>query len=237
LNAGSFKSLRHLKEFGGINMLKIYGVYRSRATRNIWLCGEMGIPFESVPVVQANRLADPLAPDAPLNTKSPAFVAINPAAAIPAIEDDGLVLAESLAINLYLARKHGGPLAPASLAEEGLMAQWTLWAATMVEPHSINILYHRVAKPLAERDPKIVDDAIAALRGPMALLDAALAKSGFVVGGRFTVADINVAEVARYAMAAPELFEAAPNVKAWLAACHARPAFKAMMAKRELEPA
>ena len=37
--------------------------------------------------------------------------------------------------------------------------------------------------------------------------------------------------------AAPELFEAAPNVKAWLAACHARPAFKAMMAEREKEPA
>ena len=38
-------------------------------------------------------------------------------------------------------------------------------------------------------------------------------------------------------MAAPELFEAAPRVKAWLEACHARPAFKAMMAKREAEPA
>ena len=217
-------------------MLKIYGVYRSRATRNIWLCGELGVPFESVPVVQANRLSDPLAAGAPLNTKSPAFVAINPAGAIPAIEDDGLVLAESLAINLYLARKHGGPLAPASLAEEGLMAQWTLWAGTMVEPHSIAILYHRVAKPVAERDPKIVDAAIEALRGPVALLDAALAKTGFVVGGRFTVADINVAEVLRYAMAAPELFASASNVKAWLAACHARPAYKAMMAKRDLEP-
>jgi glutathione S-transferase len=41
----------------------------------------------------------------------------------------------------------------------------------------------------------------------------------------------------RYAVAAPELFEANPNVKAWLAKLHARPAFKAMMAKRELEPA
>jgi glutathione S-transferase len=68
------------------------------------------------------------------------------------------------------------------------------------------------------------------------LLDAALAKTGFVVGNRFTVADINVSEVLRYAMAAPELFANAANVKAWLSACHARPAFKAMMAKRELEP-
>ena len=38
------------------------------------------------------------------------------------------------------------------------------------------------------------------------VLDAALAKDGYLVGGRFTVADINVAEVVRYAQAAPELF-------------------------------
>ena len=69
------------------------------------------------------------------------------------------------------------------------------------------------------------------------MLDEALAATGYIVGGRFTVADINVAEVVRYAMPAPELFEAAPRVKGWLAACQARPAFKAMWAKREHEPA
>ena len=62
------------------------------------------------------------------------------------------------------------------------------------------------------------------------MLDAALAKDGHLVGGRFTVADINVAEVVRYAQAAPELFDAAPRVKAWLAACQARPAFRKMWA-------
>ena len=40
-------------------MLKIYGLYRSRATRNIWLCEELGIPFELIPVIQADRLASP----------------------------------------------------------------------------------------------------------------------------------------------------------------------------------
>jgi len=69
------------------------------------------------------------------------------------------------------------------------------------------------------------------------VLNDALVASGYLVGGRFTVADINVAEVMRYAMPAPELFDAAPRVKTWLAACHARPAFKAMMGKREAEPA
>ena len=74
-------------------------------------------------------------------------------------------------------------------------------------------------------------------RPPFAVLDAALAKDGHLVGGRFTVADVNVAEVIRYAQAAPELFETAPRVKSWLAACQARPAFRKMWAEREKEPA
>ena len=218
-------------------MLKIYGVYRSRASRNFWLAGELGIPFEHVPVIQAYRLPDPDSADAPLNTRSPAFLKVNPNGHIPSIDDDGLILHESLAINLYLARKHGGPLAPKNLAEEGLMGMWSLWAATEVEPHSIQVLYHLVANAPEQRDPEIARKEVDALRAPFAVLDKALAGSGWLVGERFTVADINVAEVVRYAMAAQELFEVAPRVKSWLAACHARPAYKAMMAKRDAEPA
>ncbi len=218
-------------------MLKIYGLYRSRATRNIWLCDEVGIPFELVPVVQANRPAGAATAQFPLTTKSPEFLKINPNGHIPSIDDSGVILHESLGINLYLAKKHGGPLGPANIAEDGLMTTWTAWALTEVEPHAIQILYHRVAKPAAERDPKVADAAVAALKAPFAVLDKALAESGYVVGGRFTVADINLAECVRYAQAAPELFEANPNVKAWLAKVQARPAFKAMMAKRDAEPA
>jgi glutathione S-transferase len=217
-------------------MLTIYGVYRSRASRTIWLANELGIAFKHVPVMQLYRLS-PEAAKTTLHTKSPEFLKVNPNGHIPAIDDDGLVLNESLAINLYLAKKHGGPLAPANLAEDGQMGMWALWAAIEVEPHSIQVLYHRVGNKPEERDPKIAAAAIEALRAPFAVLDKQLAANGFIVGGRFTVADINAAEVFRYAMAAPELFEAAPRVRAWLATCHARPAFKAMMAGREKEPA
>ncbi len=217
-------------------MLTIYGVYRSRASRNIWLADELGVPFKLVPVMQLNRLS-PEAAKTTLHTKSPEFLKVNPNGRIPAIDDDGLVLSESLAINLYLAKKHGGPLGPANLAEDGLMSMWALWAAIEVEPYSIQVLYHRVAWKPEERDPKVAAAAIEALRGPFAVLDKALAATGFIVGGRFTVADINTAEVFRYALPAPELFEAAPRVKAWLAACQARPAYKSMMATREKEPA
>lgn len=214
-------------------MLTIYGVYRSRASRNIWLAEELGIPFRQVPVIQHYRTV----PAGMLHTQSPEFLKINPSGLIPSIDDDGLVLHESLAINLYLARKHGGPVAGATVAEEGQIAMWSLWAATGVEPHAINILYHRLGNPHGAKDPKVADAAVEALKGPFAVLDKALANSGWLVGDRFTVADLNAAEIVRYAQPAPELFEAAPRVKAWLAACQARPAFKKMWAARDAEPA
>ena len=216
-------------------MLKIYGVYNSRASRNVWLATELGIPFEHVPVMQLYRLRDPDAAKGVLHTRSPEFLKVNPNGHIPSIDDDGLVLHESLAINLYLAKKHGGPLAPANVAEDGLMTMWSLWAATEVEPHSLQVLVHRLDRLPAERDERAAQVAIEALRAPFAVLDKELGATGFAVGGRFTVADINVAEVFRYALPAPELFDAAPRVKTWLATCHARPAFKDLMARRAAE--
>ena len=207
-----------------LRMITIYGVHRSRASRNIWLAHELGIPFKLVPVVQHYRLKEPIPADV-VHTKSPSFLKVNPNGHIPTMTDDGLVLHESLAINLYLAKKHGGPLAPANVAEDGLMSMWALWAMTEVEPHSLSIAQHG---PSAA--------AIAALCGPFAVLDEALA-DGFLVGGRFTVADINVAEVVRYADRAAALFKAAPRVKAWFEACRARPAYKKMWDAREKEPA
>lgn len=203
-------------------MLTIYGVHRSRATRNLWLAAELGIPFKQEPVTQPYR-----AHAAPVHTRMPDFLKINPNGHVPAIDDDGLVLFESLAINLYLAKKHGGPLAAANIAEDGQMTMWSIWAITEVEGRALEVM----------RDPKGATAALEALKAPFAVLDAALAKTGYLVGGRFTVADINVAECVRYAAAATQLFDGAPNVKKWLAACQARPAFKEMWATRDKEPA
>lgn len=218
-------------------MVTIYGCYRSRATRPIWLAMEAGLAFRHVPVIQAYRLADPGAADAPLHTRSPEFLKVNPNGHIPSVEDDGLVLHESLATSLYLAKKYGGALGPKDLAEDGLMTMWSIWAMTEAEPHTITILYNTVGLPPEERDPAKAEAAVEALRAPFAVLDRALEATGFLVGGRFTVADINLAEVMRYAQPVPALFEAAPRVKAWLAACQSRPAYKAMMEARNAEPA
>jgi glutathione S-transferase len=219
-------------------MMKLYGVYRSRATRNIWLANELGVPFEHIPVIQAYRLSDPLSPDAPINTRSPEFLKVAPSGQIPVLIDGDVVISQSLAINLYLARKHGGPLAPDGPAEVGRTAQWTLWAATEVETPAITVLYNRVGKPPEERDEAAALAAIEALKPRCAVLDEHLARTGeYLVGGRFTVCDVNVAEVMRYAQAAPELMAPYRHVVAWLDRCQSRPAFKAMMARRAQEPA
>jgi glutathione S-transferase len=207
-----------------LGMITIYGVHRSRASRNIWLAHELGIPFNLVPVMQRYRLKEPIPADI-VHTRSPSFLKVNPNGHVPTMEDDGLVLHESLAINLYLAKKHGGPLAPANVGEDGLMGMWSLWAVTEIEPHSLSI---------AQNGPSAA--AMDALRGPFAVLEDALA-DGFLVGGRFTVADINVAEIVRYADGAVDLFKAAPRVKAWFEACRARPAYRTMWDAREKEPA
>jgi glutathione S-transferase len=219
-------------------MLTLYGVHRSRASRPIWLLHEIGAPFTHVPVIQAYRLADAAAPDAPLNTASPAFLAVNPMGQIPALVDADLVLTESLAITAHIARTRGGALGPATAAEQALTENWTLFAATAIEVPALEILYAQTngTGETAEGQGVI---AIAAekLRRPLARLERHLAGRDWMVRDRFTVADINLAECLRYAQGHPTLLGGYPAVKVWLERCQARPAFQKMWAARMAEPA
>ena len=213
-------------------MLVIHGVTRSRASRIIWLCHELGLPFRQVPVIQAYRTADPAA----LSTRSPEFLALSPAGAIPVIEDDGLVLSESMAANLHLARRHGAPVGPADAAEDALMMQWSFYAATAIEDDALTI--QMLSRPEAtEDDREMIDEAIARLERPLRVLEDHLAAHGHLVGGRFTVADLNMAEVVRYGWNDERLRRAWPAVSDWLDRCHARPAFLRMWEARLAEPA
>jgi len=218
-------------------MLTIYGVYRSRASRVYWMAEELGLEFQSVPVLQARRLADPSAPDALLNTHSPDFIAVNPMGQIPSIKDGDLVMHESLAINLYLARKYGGPLSGKTVEEDGLLTMWTVWAAAEVEPHTVKIvLTYDNGLENSEDGKQTIAVACRSLRRPLAVLENHLASRQWIVGDRFTVADLNLAEVLRYAQSEDALFQAHPNIKAWIERCQSRPAYKAMQASRSKEP-
>jgi glutathione S-transferase len=218
--------------------ITIHGIYRSRATRNLWLLLEAGVPFTLSPVVQAYRLPDPHAPGAPRNTLSPDFLALSPAGAVPVMTDGDLTLSESLAINLYLAKTYGGALGPQNLAEDALMTQWALYGATGVEPDAVGVMYvHMDKRQDSDAGRSEIADRTARLQRPLRLLDAHFAGQDWLVGGRFTVADINLAEILRYATTEPGLVEAHPSVKAWLDRCQSRPAFKEMWARRLAEPA
>lgn len=219
-------------------MLTIYGVYRSRATRPLWLLEEIGLPYAHEPVIQAYRLPDAHAADAPFNTRSAAFLAVNPMGSIPSMDDDGFVLHESLAITLYLARKHGGDLAPKDLREEASMIQWALFAATSIETPALDIQKAISDGKSVTAENKAKIDAYAKdLERPFDVLEAHLKPNEYLVGGRFTAADINVAEIVRYAQGHAPLFSGRPALKAWLETCQARPGFKAMWEKRLREPA
>lgn len=213
-------------------MITLYGVYRSRASRPLWLLAELGLTYAHVPVLQAYRLKPGQAHDG-WTTASPEFLAINPQGQIPVLEEDGLILTESLAITQHIARVHGGDLGPRNNAEAALSEQWALFAATSVEAPALEILYAQ-----AEGGEQVAVALNAEkLRRPLARLQGHLSGTEWLIGGRFTVADINLAECLRYAQGHPTLLGEFPAVKAWLERAQARPAFQKMWAARLAEPA
>lgn len=125
---------------------------------------------------------------------------MNPQGQILAMEEDGLVLTESLAITLHIARRHGGPLGPANDAELALMEQWALFAATSPKPRRWKSCSPRpMAPPNPPEGTAVIAVAAEKLRRPLARLQGHLAAHSHMVGDRFTVADINTAECSRYA--------------------------------------
>ncbi len=198
--------------------LKIYGVARSRAFRTLWMAGELGLPYEHVKVDFADS-----------GTRRPDYLAINPNGHVPAIDDDSFQLWESMAINLYLAKKHASGAAglyPQALHDEARVWQWSFWGVTEVERPALTVLLNRIG-PEDKRDDAAAEAAERALAAPLRVLDAALAATPYLLGDRFTVADLNVASILAWARQARVDLAAFPNVERWLKACHDRPSAQA----------
>src|SRR5665647_483913 len=168
-----------------VSNLRIYGIARTRAFRALWIAKELGLDYEHLPIEIGNDGA-----------RTAEFLAINPNGRLPVIVDDGFVLFESLAITLYLAKKHSpGKLYPGTLQGEARAWQWTMWALTEVD-RGVNIWsLHAVRLPPDERDATKRDEALNVVERPFKVLDAALARQPYLLGGDFTVADLNVAAV------------------------------------------
>ena len=191
-----------------MSKLQIFGATRSRTMRTLWLADELGLDYE-------HRQKDESGLD---------YLAINPAGKVPSIDDDGLVLWESMAINMYLAKKHGGDLAPRDLAEEAVMLQWTFWAMTEVESAALTVLFNRVILPEAEQDAAAADKAEASLQKPLGILNDALEGREWLAADRFTVADLNVASVLSWVKLARIDVDAHANLTGWMDRCLGRPA-------------
>ena len=197
--------------------LKIYGVARSRAFRTLWMAKELGLDYEHVKVDFATGA-----------TRTPAHLALNPNGQVPVIDDNGFVLWESMAINLYLAKKHGaGGLYPAGLQDEARAWQWSLWGMTEVERPVLTALFHRALLPEDKRDAALADQCERELQPPLRVLDAAVATSPYLLGEHFTVADLNVASILSWARPARIDFAAVPKAADWLKRCAERPAARA----------
>jgi glutathione S-transferase len=197
--------------------LKLYGIAQSRAFRTLWLLEELGLPYEQVNIGFENR-----------KVIDPQLHAINPNRKLPVLDDDGTVLFESLAINLYLAEKHGGSLKWADAAEAGRCYQWTLWAANEIEAKSQAWGYAKFVTP----DAKALAAAEVELHEPLSILDGALNGRHYLAAERFTVADLNVASVL-YRLIFFDGLRRYSQVKAWLGRCYERPAAKKARQMRE----
>jgi glutathione S-transferase len=195
--------------------LRIYGIARTRAFRVLWVAMELGLDHEHLPI----EIGD-------AGARSPEFLAINPNGRLPVIVDDGFVLFESLAITLYLAKKHG-KLYPATLEGEAKAWQWSFWAIAEVD-RGVNIWsLHAVRLPPAERNAALREEALKVIAAPFQVLDAALVKTPYLLGDDFTVADLNVAAVISRAIDMD--LSVTPHLKAWLTRCLERPAARATL--------
>ena len=198
--------------------LRIYGIARTRTFRALWMAEELGLDYDHIPIEIG-----------PAGARKPEYLAINPNGRLPAIDDAGFTLWESLAITLYLAKKYGR-FYPTTLESEAKAWQWSLWAVQEVD-RGVNIWsLHAVRLPPQERDPQRRAEALKVLEAPFKVLDGALAGHPYLLGEEFTVADLNVAAVISRAIDMD--LSATPRLAQWLERCLERPAARTARALR-----
>lgn len=151
------------------------------------------------------------------------YSAINPFAKVPALTCGPLTLFESAAIVAYLGESFGG-LVPPDTAGRARYWQWSCAAINTVEPPVFDVFLCDGFLAQAPGTPERRAAAFANARGRIAALDRALGASPFLLGERFSGADILMTTVLNYARD-PALVADAPAVRAYLERMRARPAY------------
>ncbi len=197
-------------------MLKLYGPARSRTSRALWMAEECGIPYEH----------EDLARYPTMDAKSAAVREINPMGKIPVLADGDFILSESMAINLYLAKKYGRHLWPTGEQEQARVLQWSFFAVTELDPPLVQLMVERTFRKEGERNVENEKKNAEAVKRPLAALEGHLATHPWLVGASFSVADLNVAAVLSMAAGAKQDMTGYPHIQAWLRRCQDRPAWK-----------
>jgi glutathione S-transferase len=198
-------------------MLKVWGRATSVNVQKVmWAVGEMGIAHERI---DAGGRFGGLA--------TPAYLAMNPNARIPTIEDDGVVVWESNAIIRYLAARYDeGRLWSRDPGARAPADAWMDWMQTTLAPDFYGVFWAVVRTPAGRQDRAAIKDLTARLTDHYVLLDRQLAARPYLVGDRFSLADIAVG-VTLYRYFEMEIERPAlSNLQAWHERLRERPAFR-----------
>ena len=195
-------------------MIEFYGAPASSAGRTHLVLEEIGVPYN----YHRTNLRDPA-------TKAE-FLKINPSGRVPYIIDGDLRMQESIAINFYLAEKYAPQLWSTAVAERAQIYAWSLWSITNVQSEGMRFARHTFLIPAAEsRSTYEAETGKANTQKLMGELEQALGASEYLVGGKLSVADYNVASVVNL-VAGFKIAALGAHTQAWLDRMKARPAWQ-----------
>lgn len=196
-------------------MLKVWGrANSSNVMKVLWYCAEAGIAHERIDAGMAFGV-----------TREPRYLAMNPNAQVPTIEEpDGWSLYESNSILRYLARSHGDALYPAGLRERADVERWMDWQLATLSRPMTTIFWTFVRTPEPERDLPGAAKAAAEAARLWAMVAERVAVREFVCGP-LTLADIALGVFLHRWYVLPVERPAQPALDAWYARLLARPAY------------
>ena len=179
-------------------------------------CAEKGVPYTLVPSMPHTAEID----------------AIHPFGKIPVMRHGDATLCESRAICLYIERTfEGPPLVPEDALAAARVEQWISLLNTHIAPVCVLqylVGYFFPSTPDGAPDRALIDAALPAMRGQFAVLDAAVARTGYLVGDAFTLADIDLLPLLHFLQRLPEggaLLAQSPHLQRYFERGRRRPSF------------